>query len=274
MKIFRKYLTEDKKAVLTGYLFEKIENTGKRKPWTPEKRPAMLILPGGSYMYCSPREGEPIALTFAQEAYQTFVLEYHCGEDSDYPRPLEDVILALDYIKKNADEFSVDTKEIVLTGFSAGGHLALLYGSSFFRPEFQDLVNRKEEELEVHKIIAGYPVAYLKELQDLIVKYDIKIDTGKMLYSDEKRRDPYELIDPRMPKTFIFTTLEDKTVPAHGTVEYVRKMVEKSCDVEFHLFNKGQHGLSTGDDLANYGRDYPKRIHKWVDLAKAWLKEE
>jgi acetyl esterase/lipase len=42
-----------------------------------ENRPAVLVIPGGSYTFISQREGEPIALKFAAEGYQAFVLHYH-----------------------------------------------------------------------------------------------------------------------------------------------------------------------------------------------------
>ncbi len=38
-----------------------------------ENRPAVLVIPGGSYTFISQREGEPIALKFAAEGYQAFV---------------------------------------------------------------------------------------------------------------------------------------------------------------------------------------------------------
>ena len=41
-----------------------------------KKRPAVLICPGGAYLGCSDREGEPVALRFASMGYHAFVLRY------------------------------------------------------------------------------------------------------------------------------------------------------------------------------------------------------
>ena len=38
-----------------------------------KKRPAVLICPGGAYLGCSDREGEPVALRFASMGYHAFV---------------------------------------------------------------------------------------------------------------------------------------------------------------------------------------------------------
>lgn len=56
------YLSDDEVANLTAYLFEEPPESGK--DWTPKKRPAILIIPGGGYSYCSSREEDPVSLTF------------------------------------------------------------------------------------------------------------------------------------------------------------------------------------------------------------------
>ncbi|MFS0779916.1 hypothetical protein ABC255_28535 [Neobacillus sp. 3P2-tot-E-2] len=38
------------------------------------KRPAIIICPGGAYLSCSDREGEAVALRFAAMGYHAFVL--------------------------------------------------------------------------------------------------------------------------------------------------------------------------------------------------------
>ena len=38
------------------------------------KRPAMLVLPGGAYMFCSDREAEPVALADGSIVDDAFVL--------------------------------------------------------------------------------------------------------------------------------------------------------------------------------------------------------
>ena len=41
-----------------------------------QKRPSLLVCPGGAYSMCSQRESEPIALHFLPEGYNVFVLTY------------------------------------------------------------------------------------------------------------------------------------------------------------------------------------------------------
>ena len=50
-------------------------------------RPALLIFPGGAYQRCSDREAEPVALFFAAQGFQTFVLRYSCLLYTSGPAP-------------------------------------------------------------------------------------------------------------------------------------------------------------------------------------------
>ena len=65
-------------ASLVGYLREE---TTEMPAFNT--RPAMLILPGGGYAYCSSREADPVAMQFLQAGYNVFILYYTCrGQES------------------------------------------------------------------------------------------------------------------------------------------------------------------------------------------------
>ena len=87
------------------------------------KRPALIVVPGGGYGMVSKREGEPVAHAFLAKGFQVFILTYLTGEDVRYPEHLIEMAAAVDYVKKHADEFSVNPQEVFAVGFSAGGHL-------------------------------------------------------------------------------------------------------------------------------------------------------
>lgn len=106
-------------------------------------RPAVIICPGGGYVLPSDREAEPVAMKFAAEGYQTFVLRYSTyfsgcaidftqpaigNEKVAYPGPLYDLAKALIIIRENSSRWFIDSNKIVLCGFSAGGHLAASLG--------------------------------------------------------------------------------------------------------------------------------------------------
>ena len=65
-------------------------------------RPAVLILPGGGYMFCSDREAEPVAMPYLKAGFQAFILRYSLREDSAWPQPLRDYEQAMTLIREHA----------------------------------------------------------------------------------------------------------------------------------------------------------------------------
>ena len=56
-------------ASIVGYLRDVTESMPDYN-----RRPAVLVMPGGAYEHCSVREGDPVALQFLAAGYQAFVL--------------------------------------------------------------------------------------------------------------------------------------------------------------------------------------------------------
>ena len=72
-----------------------------------DKRPAILILPGGGYSMCSDREAEVIAYPFLYAGYHAFVLRYSVKENRTWPNPLQDYEQAMALIRSKADEWNI-----------------------------------------------------------------------------------------------------------------------------------------------------------------------
>jgi len=266
------YLSDDEVANLTAYLFEEPPESGK--DWTPKKRPAILIIPGGGYSYCSSREGDPVSLTFNKAGYQAFVLKYHCGDASAYPTPLVEIAKACSHIRNCSEEYRVDANKIAVIGFSAGGHLASLLGSSWHQKSLEDLTGLHAVEMRPDAVLLGYPLVNLKPFTERLHDQDKNIPpVGAMIEEYAPHLDPLALVSEFTPPTYLFHTMGDKIMLPIETIEYVATLIKHDVNCEYHLFNEGEHGLSTSDSLSCYGRAYPKRIHYWVPMAIAWLNE-
>ena len=89
-----------------------------------DDRPVALIVPGGAYASVSVAgEGMDTADALRGKGYAVAILRYRC-KPSYYPKPQQDLALAIKYIRANAKELHVDGSDILAIGFSAGGHLA------------------------------------------------------------------------------------------------------------------------------------------------------
>ena len=108
------------KAYMTAYLLDPGLKLGQDM-----KRPAVVICPGGGYIYLSPREGEPVALAYATKGFHTFILNYSLGYDAEGFTPLKELDMAIGIIRANADRWQIAEDKIAVCGFSAGGESRL-----------------------------------------------------------------------------------------------------------------------------------------------------
>ena len=112
----------NKTAYLETYLLNNSQeyNVGK-------KRPFVLVIPGGGYAFTSDREAEPIALKFNSIGFNSGVLWYTVMDQvTNVPHnALIEGAMAIKYIREHGEEWLIDTDNIIVCGFSAGGHLTV-----------------------------------------------------------------------------------------------------------------------------------------------------
>jgi acetyl esterase/lipase len=88
----------------------------------------VLYIHGGGWIAGS-KEGAVLGvLPYLEMGLSVVNVEYRLASVSLAPAAVEDCRLALRWIFKNAKEYGFDTTKIVVTGGSAGGHLALMTG--------------------------------------------------------------------------------------------------------------------------------------------------
>ncbi|MBP5308156.1 MAG: alpha/beta hydrolase, partial [Clostridia bacterium] len=103
------------------------------------KYPAMLVLPGGGYAFCSDREAEPIAEAYYAEGFNAYILRYSVAPVSVYPTQLCEAAMAMAYIRREAKAQFTDPAHVAAIGFSAGGHLCGSIATMYAREPVKDL---------------------------------------------------------------------------------------------------------------------------------------
>ena len=225
-------------------------------------RPAILILPGGGYAWCSRREADPVAMQFLQAGYNVFTLYYTCRSDETVPalrwQPLIDAAGAILHIRRNAEQFGTDPAKIAICGFSAGGHLAL-------SGAVLDIPGETAQQ-RPNAVILGYPVITAGQ-------YAHRGSFVQLAGEDPAAQQAFSLEDKitsRTPPVFVWHTMEDKTVPVENTLLLLAALRRAGVPCEAHLFEKGAHGTSIS--TAEVDAADPHRAH-WVALCLEWLGE-
>jgi acetyl esterase/lipase len=294
--IHKTQLYEDKPdVILTSYILEdspSFLNGGRR--------PAVIVCPGGAYLYCGEREGEPVALRFAAMGYHAFLLRYSTyarsradamflpadppvNPDSVYPAPMRDIGKAFLLLHENARRWLIDTDRIAVCGFSAGGHNCAMYAVNWDKPVISQYFGQPPEKFRPAAAILGYPIT------DYHLQLAAKLDeAGKALFQlaniayfgtktpTREQLDlasPYRHISKSTPPVFLWATSADELVPVQQTAQMAAELAWAGVPFEVHIFEGGRHAMSLADQASASSRtQVDDKVAKWVDLAAAWLK--
>ena len=87
-----------------------------------EIKGAVLVCPGGAFMFRSSNEGGPVAERLAELGWQSFVVNYRVRPYTMEEGSL-DLARAIRHVRRHADGYGIDPDNIASVGFSAGGIL-------------------------------------------------------------------------------------------------------------------------------------------------------
>ena len=240
-------------ATLDGYILDCDLSLGQYT-----NRPAVVVCPGGGYVYCSRAEGEPVALAYNAKGFHSFVLRYSTGHDAKGFAPLEEISWVIGYIRENAVKWHIDPEKIVTCGFSAGGHLAFSAGLL--------------AENKPNAMILGYPAASAPNIPG--ADFMLKLLTGKEHPTDEDaaRFDLVPQITKDAPPVFIMATAEDM-LTNFGALPIAQKYMQLGLPYEIHIFQHGPHGYSLANETISDGssRYLNPAFAQWHGLSVEWL---
>jgi acetyl esterase/lipase len=96
-------------------------------------KPALLWIHGGGWTRGSKEEDALFILPYLADGWSVVSVEYRLAPAAVAPAAVEDCRCALAWLLRNAANYGISTERVVISGISAGGHLALttagLYGS-------------------------------------------------------------------------------------------------------------------------------------------------
>lgn len=107
-------------------------------PTKPKKGgyPAVLVIHGGGWRSGDRLQHIPLAQQLAAHGYVAVTAEYRLSTEALYPAAVHDLKAAIRWMRANAKREHIDPKRIAVLGFSAGGQLATLIGTTSGDPKF------------------------------------------------------------------------------------------------------------------------------------------
>jgi len=209
--------------------------------------PAVLICPGGGYFIVGTTEGRPVTDKFTDAGYASFILHYTVGEGAVFGpegfkdfAPARDLGAAMRLLHDKADEFGIDPSQIVLIGFSAGGHLCAAW---CFSGAFE------ESRYLPKALILSYPMGNNRG-KESVFKSETEFDVAQMTYTS----------DPAVKKlpVFLWHAKDDDIVPFAASEALDERLTSEGIPHSFFISEHGVHARPFFD---------PKWFHEALD----WL---
>ena len=253
MKMINITIPGHEDATLEGYILDCEISLGQDMD-----RPAIVICPGGGYLYCSPREGEPVALAYAAKGIHAFVLRYSTGRAAAGFTPLEEMDFAIGYIREHAKEWHIDPEKILTCGFSAGGHLALAAG-----------VMGKNRP---NGMVLCYPATSMPNMPGADMMLKLLMGKNQVTDEDAEKLELISKVDKNAPPVFLVATAEDM-LTGFGALPLAKRYSDMRLGYELHIFQHGPHGYSLANEASADGSTQVlnSSYAKWLDMSVSWI---
>ncbi len=206
--------------------------------------PVLMYIHGGGWVGGSKESSVLRLLPWLEKGWAVVNVQYRLGAVSLAPAAVEDCLCALRWVIRNAEEYDIDPDRIVVTGNSAGGHLALTTGMI---PASAGLDRQcpGNEELSVAAIINWYGIT---DVADLLDGPNMKTYAVTWMGSLPNRLaiadrvSPLTYVRAELPPVLSIHGDADPTVPYQHGVRLHAELAKFSVANELHTVPDGRHG--------------------------------
>ncbi len=212
------------------------------QPTAPSKgkRPGVIVIHGGGWTGGTKEsQVQPICLRYVEKGFVVANVEYRLAKAALAPAAVTDALKAAEWFRKHARQYNVDKNRIVVTGGSAGGHLALMVGmtpksAKLGRPAKVAAVVNFYGITDVGDQLEGpnlrkYAVTWLPEQAG-------RVDLAR-------RVSPMTYVRKDLPPILTLHGDADPTVPYEHGVKLTKALVDIGARAEMITVPGGKHGF-------------------------------
>ena len=205
--------------------------------------PAVLVVHGGAWMSGNKATMVRVATALAEHGYVACAINYRLAPKDPFPAQIEDCKAAVRFLRSNAGKYKIDSERIGGFGYSAGGHLVALLGTT-----------DRESGLEGSDAPADSPSTRIQAVVAGGAPCDfraIPVNNQRLSYwlggSRAEKPQAYELASPSRfvskddPPTFFFHGEADSLVPLQSPRAMQAELSTAGVPCDFFLVPKAGH---------------------------------
>jgi acetyl esterase/lipase len=191
---------------------------------------AIVLLHGGAWRHGHRKMMHPFAAALAALGYVAVCAEYRLIGEAPWPAQLDDVLATIAWVSENAARLGVRADSVVVEGFSAGGHLALIAGA---------------HAQNIGAVIAFFaPPAMLHASPRPMPDPKVMLLAPDASEDETNRASPIHMVKPGFPPTFLLAGVDDPLVTPDDTIALFHELRANGVTTELHLYSGHTHEFS------------------------------
>ncbi len=227
--------------------------------------PTVIFIHGGGWVG-RPREVELFfLLPYLKMGFSVINVGYRLAVQSLAPAAVADCRCALRWVIRNAQQYNFDPEKIVVSGFSAGGHLAMttamLPNSTGF-----DSYCPGNEELKVAAIINWYGITDVKDLLEGANVQDYALEwmgNQSDRFEIADRVSPINYVRSQLPPIFTIHGDADLSVPYNHAVRFHEALNQANVPNQLLTIPGGGHGEFSYSENLNIYKNIEAFLRKY-----------
>ncbi|MEK9138441.1 MAG: alpha/beta hydrolase [Bacteroidota bacterium] len=223
-------------------------------PWKATgPNPTLIYIHGGGWVVGTKEGAQIQVLPYLEMGWSVVNVEYRLAKVSLAPAAVEDCRRALRWVMSHAKEYNLDTNKIVVTGHSAGGHLALMTGmlSASAGLDTPPEWFTTDVNLKVSAIINWFGITDVEDLlEGSNMKWYAVAWMGSMTNREEiaKRVSPINYVREGLPPILTIHGDNDELVPYSHAVRLHEKLSKAGVPNQLLTISGGKHGGFTREE--------------------------
>lgn len=239
----------------------------------------VLFLHGGGWVSGDKTStGNAYRINMPNKHFATATINYRLAElgKADIYDIINDITAALSHIKEFAAGYGININKLVLCGYSAGGHLALLYAYKYKHLSPIELVgvfaNSPAVDLSLDKFYEENSMGdedFMCELMSNACGVEFTKTTREEHADLLKELSPINYISADSVPTVIAHGRLDTVVPIEASELFIKTLSENSVSSDLIIFEKSSHNLNNDLETKAYADEViSKYVTKWLELDK------
>ncbi|MEP1448014.1 MAG: alpha/beta hydrolase [Paraglaciecola sp.] len=234
-----------------------------------QARPVLMMIHGGGFLKGNKNNNNARIQKLSKRGFVAASVMYRFAPQHKFPAALDDVKLAIRFLKAHAKKYHINPERIIISGSSSGGFLAVMAGVTGNSDAFSKHGLYTEFNSSVHAIAAqSAPIADYRQ-----AKYSDYLLVDRLLAKNADNQQQrlaamsaVTYLDTNDPPMFLTHGDIDPIVPVHMTREFVSEL-QKANHIHQYIEIKGathSFNQSTPEKARTVFTSYVNFIEKWA----------